>query len=225
MKILILEDGPKVAGLLCRSLRSEGHWPFWVASLEDLAELDPATEKYEIAIFDRMIGTRDALSIIPAFKKKFSHCPVLVLSVINTPEERARALDLGADDYVGKPYSLLELSSRIRALKRRIDPEKEEKTFLQLGHFQMDLLTHRVLFQEQKLYFSAKEFQIMVLLMRRPGQIYNKYQLLNQIWDLQQEITSNVVEAHIRNIRKKLQEAKVDFQVRGQRNVGYWIET
>ncbi len=224
MQILILEDEPKVAEFLCHALRGEGHQVLWLTCLEDLEALDEKGQHFDVAIFDRMLGTKDSLTQIPAFKKKFSHSALLVLSAINNPEERAQALDAGADDYMGKPYSLLELLARLRALKRREGPQHQEKTSFQVGELHLDCVSHKAFFQNKRLDFSAKEFQILVLLMKRPGQVFTKYQLLDQIWDTQLDLESNVVETTMRNIRRKLEDSQVNVRIESRRNVGYWIE-
>jgi len=224
MQVLLLEDEPKVAEFLSQSLRSEGHQVVWYSSLEEIEGLNEKIDHFEIAIFDRMLGNKDSLSKIPEFKKKFSSCALLILSAISTPEERALALDAGADDYMGKPYSLLELQARLRALKRRENKEHAEKTFFVVGQLQLDCLNRKASFQNKRLDFSSKEFQILAILMRRPEQVFTKYQLLDQVWNTQLDIESNVVETTIRNVRRKLEEAGVDVSIQSRRNVGYWIE-
>lgn len=224
MKILLLEDEPKVAEFLTQSLRSEGYQITWFSKLDELDDLNDNIDHFDIAIFDRMLGVQDSLTRLPEFKRRFSHCAILILSAINTPEERAQAIDAGADDYMGKPYSLLELLARLRALKRRDKKEKNEKTIFSVGQLQLDCVAHKAFFKEKRLDFSAKEYQTLVVLMRRPGQVFTKNQLLDQVWNTQLDLESNVVETTIRNIRRKLEEAGVDANIQSKRNVGYWIE-
>lgn len=225
MNVLILEDEPKVASFLSQSLRYEGYQTVWVSTFEELIELREETSSFDLAIFDRMLDVKDSLAYLPEFKKKFSRCAVLILSAINTPEERAEALDAGADDYMGKPYSLVELLARLRAIKRREIKEKTSKTIYILGNLQIDCLAHNVFFNNKRIDFSAKEFKLLSILMRRPGQVYSKNQLLDQVWDTQLELESNVVETTIRNIRRKLEENEgVNVKISSRRGVGYWIE-
>ncbi|MBF0208291.1 MAG: response regulator transcription factor [Oligoflexia bacterium] len=224
MRILILEDEPKVADFLNQSLRCEGYQTLCLASVDELSSIGGQVEEFDLAIFDRMLGVKDSLAYLAEFKRKFSRCAVLVLSVINTPEERAQALDAGADDYMGKPYSLLELSARLRALKRRDLREGVERRVFVLGDLQLDCVSHRVFFKGKRLDFSAKEFNLLSLLIRRPGQVFNKYQILDQVWDTQLDLESNVVETTIKNIRRKLEGDSVNVEIHSRRNVGYWIE-
>ena len=225
MHVLILEDESKVAHFLCQALMSEGYKTTWISSLEDLDGLTNSLHNFDIAIFDRLIGLDDSLGKITEFKKKFPRCAVLILSAINTPEERSHALDIGADDYMGKPYSLMELIARLRALLRRTTPVALlEKTSLMLGHLFLDFSTRKVTYQNKRIELSSKEFQILYILMKKPGQVYSKYKLLDEIWNIQLDLESNVVETTIRNVRRKLEEVSVDVKIQSKRNIGYWIE-
>ncbi len=225
MYILILEDEPKVIKFLSSALKTEGHNIYEAVNIEQLKDYIYQDDQIDVAIFDRMIGSHDSLNFIKEFKLKHSSTAILILSAINSPEEKAKALDLGADDYIGKPYSLAELSARIRALKRRAQTkDKSSYTSLVVGDITLDLMSHFAYVTGKKIDLSAKEFKLLLTLMKNPSQVFSKYHLINIVWDNQLETESNVVESTVRNIRKKLFEAKTESKILSKRNVGYWIE-
>jgi DNA-binding response OmpR family regulator len=225
MHILILEDEPKVIKFLSAALKAEGHDIYKALNIEELKDYIYEGNPIDVAIFDRMIGPYDSLNFVKEFKSKYPNTAILILSAINSPEEKAKALDLGADDYIGKPYSLAELSARIRALKRRgQSKDKNHYTSLVVGDITLDLMSHFAYVLGKKIDLSAKEFQLLLTLMKNPGQVFSKYHLINIVWDNQLETESNVVESTVRNIRKKLLEARTKSKILSKRNVGYWIE-
>jgi two-component system copper resistance phosphate regulon response regulator CusR len=148
-----------------------------------------------------------------------------VLSAISDSEERAKVLDLGADDYQGKPYSLVELLSRVRALLRRShDGGGGEKTVLHIGNLDVHLLEHSAKVGATALDLTPKEFRLLSILVREPGKVWSKFKLLDQVWQVNLELESNVVESTVRNIRRKLEQAGCSAVIESKRNLGYWIE-
>ena len=133
-RVLLAEDEKRVAAFLMESLSAEGYSVTHCSNFPALKDqIEFGFESIDIAIFDRMLGREDSLDLIVAFKNKFPKAALLVLSAINSPEEKARSLDLGADDYLAKPYSLKELSARLRALKRR--SAEGNKSLLEISIF------------------------------------------------------------------------------------------
>lgn len=223
MNLLIVEDEQKVLQFLKGALSSEGYRVETAASYREFQEyIEAATYLPEVIIMDRMLDGYDSLALIVNVRLVFPGARILVLSAINAYQERAAALDKGADDYMGKPFSLLELSARIRALARRAAPAVE--SCLRIKDLTLDLLTRTASAGSTRLDLSNKEFQLLSLLMKSPGRVYNKFQLLDQIWELQAHFESNVVEVTIKNLRAKLAEANCQVLIQNRRNVGYWIE-
>jgi DNA-binding response OmpR family regulator len=226
MNILIAEDDGRVARFLLDALKAEGHEVYLCRSVPEISEcLDSKLFAFDVAILDRMLGGADSLDMIPQLKSSRPHAKILILSAINSAEEKAKALDIGADDYMAKPYSLVELTARLRVLARRPNPVAQTPSnHIQLGNVCLDLMGHMASVEGRRLDLSNKEFQLFLCLMRHPGQVFNKFQLLDRVWNVQADIESNVVESTVRNVRRKLEEAGAQPQLKSRRNLGYWIE-
>ncbi len=224
MEILIVEDETRVAEFLQKSLSSEGHSISVCHGLEEAdSYLSLPTSAPEAAILDRMLNGADGLDLLPRLKHSFPNCRILILSAVDLPDEKARALDKGADDYLSKPFSLVELTARIRALTRRHQSSTKVLPIL-VKDLSIDITSQNVSVAGKRLDLSRKEFQVLSLLSRHPGRVFNKFQLLDQIWDVQAGIESNTVEVTILNLRKKLRELDSAVEILSKRNVGYWIE-
>ena len=137
---------------------------------------------------------------------------------------KSELLDLGADDYLAKPFSLLELLSRIRVQFRRPKSADPEGTAVQLGDLIIDRIHHEVKCGALKIDLSNKEFKLLSVLVRDVGRVLSRFQLMDRVWDTQKDIESNVVEATVRNLRRKLEGAQSQVKIQSKRNVGYWIE-
>ena len=224
MDILVVEDEARVRKFLEEALKSEGHSVTACSSVEE-AEAWMAIEgnSLDIAILDRMLGDHDGLQLIKPIKLRHPESKVLMLSAIGIADEKAQALDLGADDYLSKPFSLAELSARIRAISRR-SPNKNVSTAILVKNLTIDLRSQTVQTEKMKLDLSKKEFQLLTTLASHPNRVFTKYQLLDKVWDQQADIESNIVEVTIKNLRRKLEAATSKAEILSKRNVGYWIE-
>lgn len=223
--VLVVEDEIRVQRFLTEALKAEGYEVSACATADELQDwIQAASPNLELAIFDRMLSGDDSLNYLKKFKKSFPQCRVLVLSAINNSEQKALALDAGADDYISKPYSLVELSARLRALSRR-GGESVTTSVRQLANLTVDLVSHEIHVESRRLDLSNKEYKVLGCLIQRPGQVYSKFQLLDRVWDVQSDLESNVVEATILHLRKKLDAAGAKLKLCSKRNVGYWVET
>ena len=224
---MLVEDEAKVRGFLLDSFEREGFTTVSFATVPDAKSYLLSGEPHpDLAILDRLVGDRDGASLIPILKKHSPETKILILSALNDPEERSKILDAGADDYQGKPYSLSELLSRVRALLRRSHTEAsgQEKTVLYLGNLEISLLDHFAKVKGQVLDLTPKEFRLLCILAREPGKIWSKFKLLDLVWQINLELESNVVEATIRNLRRKLEATGATASIESKRNLGYWIE-
>jgi DNA-binding response OmpR family regulator len=228
MSIVIVEDEQRVLNFLTEALRKEGYVVHPIDNYEGAVTLlDSLGDQAQVLVLDRLLHRTDAITLISKAKVCCPQIRIIVLSTINSPAQKAAALDLGADDYLGKPFSLVELSARIRSLSRRQEGGRaahENYTFT-VRDLSVNALDHKVSVDGKSIDLSNKEYLLLLTLVQHPGRVYNKFQLLDKVWDTQFDIESNVVEVTIKNLRKKLVAAGSKSEILSRRNIGYWIET
>jgi len=202
MRILLVEDEHKIAQALKRGLEQESY------AVDVLFDGEAGMARalrgnYDLLILDRMLpGGHDGLEICRAVRTKGLHQPVLILTARDKTSDRVEGLDCGADDYLVKPFSFEELLARIRALLRR--PNQSIGTLLKVGDLELHPETFTVKRAEQSIELSNKEFALLEYLMRNPGRIITKEQLIQHVWDFDSDILPNTVEAFIASLRKKI---------------------
>ena len=224
MTIVVVEDEERVLSFLTEALRKEGHTVHPCATFQLATEtVEGLAGAVDLVIMDRLLDRLDAISLIPIVRSACPNAKILVLSTINTPAQKAAALDLGADDYIGKPFQLIELSARIRSLGRRRQ-DVASKSVFQVGDLHLDTIEHKVSAAGKPVDLSNKEYQVLLTLMQHPGRVFNKFQLLDRVWDTQFDVESNVVEVTIKNLRRKLETSGSKTGILSRRNIGYWIE-
>lgn len=223
MKVLLIEDDNEISQFVSQYLNTKGVAVTTALSRLDIESAMRTKEAFSCIVLDRLIENIDTKSLLPDFKKIWPQVPIIILSAISTPEEKTELLNLGADDYLGKPFSAGELLARIQARSRNIQVSQEQ--FLRQGNTVVDLLKRKVLVKDQQLSLPSKEFLLLQNLMKEPGKVWSKTDLLDSIWGTYLKSESNVVETTIMNLRKKLSEMGSDIQVKNSRNSGYWIET
>ena len=178
----------------------------------------------ELILLDRLLNQFDSIELLPEIKRVFPGARILILSAINTAAEKADALDRGADDYLGKPFSVSELMARLRALARR-PTLAPAPGYLRAGNVVLDTMSRVAIIGSRKISLPNKEFMVLRALIQKPGQVFKKGVLFEQVWDSSTELETNVVEATITNLRRKLEDAAADVKIKNMRNAGYWIET
>ncbi|MBP7844441.1 MAG: response regulator transcription factor [Proteobacteria bacterium] len=226
MQILVVEDDKRVSQFLEQALKAENYQVNLCRNLEELDTfcLQRNQEAPRVVILDRMLGNQDGASRISLIKKTFPQIKILVLSAIDQASEKARVLDMGADDYLAKPFSLEELSARLRLLLRRNVPSDESRDLYILSNLHLDLKRQQTSVNSKKIDLTKKEFQILSLFLESPGRIFNRFQLLDRVWDMDHLAETNVVEVTIKNLRRKLEEAGSLAVIQSKRQLGYWIE-
>lgn len=225
MHLLLVEDDPRLSEYLREALGREGHTLDVCTTVEEVRThlALQSAEPPAVVILDRMLGRFDGASVIPQLKARFPDAGILILSSLDMPSEKARLIDEGADEYVSKPFSLDELSARLRLVARR--SPTAVSSVRALGNLSLDLKTQNAAVGPVKLDLTRKEFQLLSLLMDSPGRVYNRFQILDRVWEVERTTESNVVETAIKNLRRKLEEAKSNARIESKRNIGYWIET
>jgi two-component system OmpR family response regulator len=201
MHVLVVEDEPKMAALLRRGLREDG-CPADVAATGDEAIWLAGETSYDVIVLDVMLPDLDGLAVCRALREKDVWTPVLMLTARDANTARDAGLDAGADDYLVKPFSFAELLARLRALTRR--GAVERPVVLAVGDVRLDPATRQVWRGGAEVVLTAKEFALLHAFMRHPGQVLSRDQLLDRAWDFGYERGSNVVDVHVRGLRRKL---------------------
>jgi two-component system copper resistance phosphate regulon response regulator CusR len=221
VKVLVIEDEAKTAAYLKRGLEENG----FIADLADNGE-DGAylakTRSYDLIILDVMLPKRDGWSIVSDLRRWDSTTPVLFLTARDAVNDRVTGLELGADDYLVKPFAFAELLARVRTLLRR-SPQRQSLV-LRAADLELDLRRHRATRAGRVLDLTPKEFQLLALLLRHAGDALSRTLMAEQVWDINFDADSNVVEVHMRRLRAKVDEpfdCKLIHTVRG---VGYVLE-
>jgi len=221
-RILVVEDDQRLAEHVCNLMRTAGFLPRHVSNMNelDLSLSDKST--IQGIILDRLVGGTDTKARVAEIKRRWPAAPILVLSAINTPMERAELLNLGADDYLGKPFLSQELLARVRALTRRISGV--QTNYREIGDLVLDIPKRVLIKGEISEAVPAKEFLLLRLLSEEMGRVLNKNELLEMVWNNSLDVETNVVEATVANLRRRLAQLGSTVQLRNSRNVGYWLE-
>ena len=224
MKLLVIEDEVKLAEYLRKGLSEEG---FVVDIVHDGVDgLHLAMEgDYDLLVLDGMLPGIDGLGLLAALRQS-KQTPVLMLTARRGVEDRVRGLESGADDYLVKPFAFSELVARIRVLLRRASPpaDAERVTVLRLADLEVDLLRHRATRAGQRLDLTPKEFNLLVLLLRRQGTVLSRTVIAEQVWDMHFDSATNIIDVAVRRLRGKL-DAPFDSELlHTVRGMGYVLE-
>jgi two-component system, OmpR family, response regulator len=218
MRILVVEDEEKMAGLIRRGLREEGMAVDVAGRGEDALWMAGSTE-FDAIILDLMLPGIDGFETCRRLREDGVWAPILMLTARDAVEDRVAGLDHGADDYLLKPFSFAELLARLRALVRR--GRGERPAVLEVGDLRLDPATHRVSRDGTEISLSAKEFALLEVFMRHPGEAISRFQLLEHAWDYDYENRSNVVDVYVRYLRGKIDRPFGTNSIETVRGVGY----
>jgi two-component system OmpR family response regulator len=222
MRVLVVEDEPKIAALLRRGLTEEGHPTDVATSGEDALWMSQAHE-YDAIVLDVMLPHIDGFETCRRMRAAAVWTPVLMLTARNEIADRVAGLDVGADDYLAKPFSFDELLARLRALQRRGGAERP--TVLEVGTLSLDPASRELRRAGAVIALSAKEFALLEALMRRAGEVLSRYQLLEQAWDREYDNRSNIVDVYISYLRDKIDRPFGMHSIETVRGVGYRLRT
>lgn len=203
MRILVVEDEHRIANSIKKGFEQEGYAVDVAYDGEagyDLA----ATEDYDIMILDLMLPLMDGIAMTKELRKNKVHTPILILTAKGQIQDKVKGLDSGADDYLVKPFSFEELLARVRALSRR--PKNSLDTVLSVNGLTLDPKTYEVKRDGKDLKISSKEFSLLEYMMRNPGKILSKDQIISHVWNYDADILPNTVEVYIKSLRSKIDE-------------------
>ncbi len=219
MRILIVEDDHMLAEAIARGLRQSAH-SVQRASNGPEADRVLAASEFDLVLLDLGLPQLDGFEVLKRLRGRRSRVPVLVLTVRDSVDDRVAGLDLGADDYLTKPFELVELEARVRALIRRANAGASAQ--LVHGPLRLDTVGRRLYRDEQPVELSARELSVMELLMLREGRVVTKQQIIDHLYGWDDTNTSNSIEVFVYRLRRKLEGSGVD--IRTIRGMGYLIE-
>jgi len=220
MRILLAEDDAALAKFVSQGLESENYTVEAMADGE-LARAAATERDYDVVVLDLNLPRLDGVSILREVRQKRPTLPVLVLTQRNKVEDRVQCLDLGADDYLGKPFSFSELSARIRALLRRSHLPSE--SVLAVDDLKLDRVEHRVERAGRRIELTTKEFALLEYLMRNAGRRVTRSMIIEHVWNLTFDTTTNVVDVYINYLRRKIDDGHPKKLIQTVRGVGYEI--
>ncbi len=221
MKILIVEDEPKTGDYLKQGLSEAGFVADLVRDGVDGRHLALADD-YDLVVLDVMLPGLDGWQVLREIRQAGRHMPVLFLTARDQVEDRVKGLELGADDYLVKPFAFSELLARVRTLLRR--GKSKEPELLQIADLDLDLLRRRVTRAGKRIDLTAKEFALLELLLRRQGEVLPRSLIASQVWDMNFDSDTNVIEVAMRRLRAKIDDDFEPKLIRTVRGMGYVLE-
>ncbi|MGA1282801.1 MAG: response regulator transcription factor [Prochlorothrix sp.] len=218
MNVLLLEDEAKIANFVQTGLKEQG---FVVDYFENgnLAYESALSQVYDVLILDIMVPGKDGLAILKQLRQAGRNTPVILLTARNELDDRLVGLNLGADDYITKPFFVEELVARIHAVVRRSLGDQQNQ--IQVGPVLLDRLTREVTSEGKSIELTNREFNLLEYLMRSPGRVLTRTQILEQVWGYDFNPQTNVVDVCIQRIRKKIDPADQPSWIENVRGVGY----
>jgi len=221
VRILLVEDEPAAARVLAKGLR-EHAYAVDLAEDGDTALFHAATNDYDAVILDLMLPKKDGLTVCRELRESGSLVPVIMLTARDAVDARVRGLDVGADDYLVKPYDFRELLARLRALLRRGRRPLEPERF-SVGGLTIDTRSRRVSTPRGAVVLTAKEYGLLEFLARRAGAVVSRSDIAEHVWDEHYDPLSNIVDVYIQRLRKKLDQPGGPSIIRTHRGAGYQI--
>ena len=221
MKLLLVEDSERLQRSLSAGLKKHG-FALDQAFDGEQALAYTAVNRYDAIILDLMLPKIDGLTVLSTLRSEGKDCHVLILSANDQTEDRVRGLDLGADDYLVKPFAFNELVSRLRALNRRRSGVKNP--VIEIEGVKVDSVARQVFFDDQPVALTPHEYQLLEFLARHRGRVFSHDQLIDQLYDACSYVTRNAVEAHVSALRKRLNLVGAPNLIKTRRGFGYLIE-
>ena len=217
--VLLVEDERELANEIKIELERLGHLvqTASIAEAADAARVGDAA----ILVMDRMVFGEDSLNTLEVLRKEGVKVPVLMISALSSIDERVRGLKAGGDDYLTKPFAMIELTARVEALLRRLEDVRTTK--LRVGDLEMDLIEHTVHRGDDKIDLLPREFKLLEYFLRHPGQVITRAMLLRDVWHYHFSLETNVVDVHISNLRKKIDARGAPSLIVNIRGAGFML--
>jgi len=222
MKLLVVEDNQKIMNFLQKGLEEEG---FVVDACMDGNEAfnRSCTGAYDVIVLDIMLPGMDGLQITTELRKREIATPILLLTALDQLEDKVKGLEAGADDYLPKPFAFAELVARIRALSRR-SQKLTEVTHFTYGDLEVDVQLHQAKRNGQILDLTAREFALLLLFMQSPERLITRTAILEQVWEMNFDPGTNILDVHMSHLRKKLDDGRNIKLLQTVRGIGYMLK-
>lgn len=223
MRVLIIEDEEKLARALKTGLEREGFAVDYLLEGESGQQrIEMYRSDYDVVVLDLMLPGKNGFEVCREVRDKGITLPILILTARDTIDDKVLALDNGADDYIVKPFAFDELLARVRALLRR--PKEVLPATLQIDDLVLDPTRREVSRNGEKIELTLKEFELLYCLMRQPGRVFSREDIFSNLWDFADNSLSNVIDVHIKNLRRKIADEENDQKLlETVRGVGYRI--
>ena len=219
MRILIVEDEKRIASFIKKGLEAEGYSTIIAADGNEGATL-ATIEDFDLVILDLFLPKKDGFDVLSEIRHIKPTLPVIILTAKDDVSSKVKGLDLGADDYLVKPFAFEELTARVRA---KLRSTQNEASVLRLGNLTLDLKTREAKYQNKKTFLASKEFALLEYLLRNPNQVISRVQILNKVWGYDFDPQSNIVDVYIRYLRQKLQIISGKSLIETVRGAGYRV--
>ncbi|MGB3639661.1 MAG: response regulator transcription factor [Rivularia sp. (in: cyanobacteria)] len=218
MNVLFVEDEAKIADFVRAGLKEQGFTVDYCDNGND-GYLQALDNQYDAIVLDIMVPGKDGLSILKHLRREGRNTPIILLTARNELDDRLQGLNLGADDYIAKPFFVEELVARIHAVIRRSVGERQN--FLAVGALKLDRITREVTCNHKVIELTTREFNLLEYLMRSPGRVFTRTQILEHVWGYDFNPNTNVVDVCIQRIRKKIDPINKEELIESIRGVGY----
>jgi len=222
MRVLVVEDERKIADLIRRGLTEQGYAVDVAYDGEEALDW-PAVAEFDVMILDVMLPGRNGIEVCQTLRERGVRMPILMLTARDAVEDRVRGLDSGADDYLVKPFAFAELLARLRSLARR-EPGVIAPS-LEIGDLRLDTTTREVSRGGRAIEMTTKEYAILEYLMRHPNQVLTRSMIAEHVWNYDFDNASNVIDVHIRNLRRKIDDGFATRLISTVRGAGYRISS
>jgi two-component system, OmpR family, response regulator len=219
--ILVVEDDQETAGQLVESFTAHGYRVNLAANGNDALSLGVSGD-YAVITIDRMLPDIDGITVMQRLREQGIAAPILIISALGEIDERVRGLRAGGDDYLTKPFSFVELLARVEALSRRSDTVIRE-TLLRVGDLEMDLVSRAVSRRGRHVSLLPREFQLLEYLVRNQGHVVSRAMLLQHVWDLHFDPTTNIIDVYVGRVRRKVDDQQAYPLIHTVRGVGYCL--
>jgi len=220
-RILVVEDDPETAGQLVDSLTANGYQVDLAASGNDGLSRGRSDE-YAVITIDRMLPDLDGIAVMQHLRQDGIATPILIISALGEIDDRVRGLRAGGDDYLVKPFAFAELLARVEALARRSSAVVKE-TVLRVGDLEMDLVSRTVSRRGREIKLLPREFQLLEYLVRNEGRVVPRAMLLQHVWDLHFDPTTNIIDVYVGRVRRKVDDQQAYPLIHTVRGVGYCV--